>query len=500
MAGNSGNKYRGSSRLNTPRGNAGSTRHREHVSNVRGKYASLDATGVQGSWAERAEAARRSNEERARRARETNNTTGLELERRSRQARERDLSTTKTGRTPTSEGRAGSARVHEDQARTQRTRGNRAQERQLHPETSREAYKTHENREAQETRWQDSILSSNPADRLWRDRKYSSQRSDDMFDNSRFVDDLNDLDEPAVARRTPTSDARGPETRSLRVDYERDAERRTVQLGQSLNEPQGQELDESDFADNAAGFQDEYDQEEFYQEGQTRFDRVREIGGRAVEMARATSPRTRIIIAAVIGIIVVALVTNAFLTGGTKPATSSSSQTQQTSSATAASSSEGVEDPWVESKVFTTGDSELDANIKEFCDAATTSGASATENAYKAYLAVAWSSYAERDDNQAPKKSDWAKTYAKQWFASGKSGNSYEYAAVTQYVLEYFGYKDAKAEPCIVTQDNGSTEGRGLVLVSDITSGRSCVCDDTLGSNGWMLPADSYKFEVQKTE
>ena len=490
MAGNSENKYRGSSRLNTPRGSAGSTRHREHVSNVRGKYASLDASGVQGSWAERAEAARRSNEARARKARETNSTTGIELERRSRQARERDLSTSKIEKLPASEGRTGASRPQEKQARAPRAREERVQERQPRVEASRDTHESHE------ARWQDSISSNNPADRLWRDRQYSSRRDDDMFDNSRFMDDF---DEPVVTRRASAHDVHAAETRSFHTDNEHDTERRTVQLGQSLNEPRNRELDESDFVDEESEYQDEYYQEEFYQEGQSKFDRVREAGGRVVEIARNSSPRARIIVAAVIAVIIIAFVANTLFSCGGKAETGTSSQSQQTSSASSLSLSTGVEDPWLEGKVFTTGDAELDANIKEFCDSATTAGASATENAYKAYLAVAWSDYAERDDNKAPQNSDWARVYAKQWFASGKSGNSYEYAAVTQYVLEYFGYTDAKAEPCTVTQDNGSTENRGLVLVSDITSGRSCVCDCTLGSNGWMLPADSYKYEIQKT-
>ena len=486
MAGNSENRYRGSSRLNTPRGSAGSTRHREHVSNVRGKYASLDASGVEGSWAERAEAARRSNEARARKAREMNNTTGIELERRSRQARERDLSTSKIERQPAAEGRTGAFRSQEKQARASYAR----EERQPRVEASREV------REPHETRWQDSIASSNPADRLWRDGQYSSRRGDSMFDNSRFVDDF---DEPVVTRRTPARNAHSAETRGSHTGYEHDTERRTVQLGQSLNGPQNRGLDGSDFVDEESEYQDEHYQEEFYQEGQSKLDRVREVGGRVVDMARDSSPRARIIAAAVVAVVIIAFVANALFSCGGKAETSKSSQTQQSSSAASQSFSAGVEDPWLEGKVFTTGDAELDANIKDFCDSATTAGASATENAYKAYLAVAWSDYAERDDNKAPQNSDWARVYAKQWFASGKSGNSYEYAAVAQYALAYFGYSDAKAEPCTVTQDNGAAENRGLVIVSDITSGRSCVCDCTLGSNGWMLPADSYKYEIQKT-
>ena len=173
------------------------------------------------------------------------------------------------------------------------------------------------------------------------------------------------------------------------------------------------------------------------------------------------------------------------------PASSSSS-----SSESIVVSADGVEDRWVSSGRFTTGDAELDRYVKSFCDGFDNSDTSVEDCAFQAYLGVAWSEYIERDNNQNPQGPDWAVTYAKQWFTGG-GGNCYEFVAATQFVLQYFGYSDAKAEPCLIELESNDWGDHGLVFVTDISDGRSCVCDDALGANGWMLDSDALNYKIQ---
>lgn len=154
----------------------------------------------------------------------------------------------------------------------------------------------------------------------------------------------------------------------------------------------------------------------------------------------------------------------------------------------------GVEDRWVEGGRFTTGDAELDQWVKEICDGYTDPSLSQSENAYKAYCETMWWEYSERDNNQTPGGADWDIVYAKQ-FVQGGGGNCYEQVAIAEFVLKYFGYYDATAEPCYVMRQSGDYGDHGLVFVTDL-DGRKRMCDPAFGSNGWMLDPNSYTMQV----
>ena len=159
----------------------------------------------------------------------------------------------------------------------------------------------------------------------------------------------------------------------------------------------------------------------------------------------------------------------------------------------------GVEDPWVPSGRFTTGDAELDTMLKEYCDANSSPDKTAEENAYSVYLAISWSDDVERHEgeqyeNQHPQGPDWDTLYSKQ-FLWANGGNCYEFSAITGFALQYFGYADAHGEPCQILLESGGYGPHGLVLVTN-KDGTSCVCDNAMGSNGWMLPATKYTFYV----
>ena len=175
-------------------------------------------------------------------------------------------------------------------------------------------------------------------------------------------------------------------------------------------------------------------------------------------------------------------------------AASSSDSSAQSASASSTDSGEGVEDPWTENGRFSTGDSELDELVKAFCDEHSDSSKSAAENAKNAYQEAVWRDYVEDDTNQEPVGPDWDIEYAKQSLKKG-SGNCYEFAAVDEYILKYFGYSDAQAEPCLVLKQSGDWGDHGLTFVTD-TDGRKCMLDSSFGANGWMLDADSYSLQL----
>jgi hypothetical protein len=157
----------------------------------------------------------------------------------------------------------------------------------------------------------------------------------------------------------------------------------------------------------------------------------------------------------------------------------------------------GVEDPWVSTGLFTTGDAELDQIVKEFCDGLTDATLDATDNAYTVYLHISWYEYVERDDNQDPWSwgDVWPIQYSKQlWYSN--NGNCYEFAGFIAYCLRYFGYSDAQPEPCLVLRQSGNYGDHGLVFVTNWT-GTYSIIDASLSSNGWMLPATSYTYELK---
>lgn len=173
---------------------------------------------------------------------------------------------------------------------------------------------------------------------------------------------------------------------------------------------------------------------------------------------------------------------------------SSSSESESSSSAAQA----GVVSPWTTSGYFSTGDSALDNYVKEFCDQHSTEGKSFDANAYDANLVISTQAdYVERENNQSPWGPDWDVEYAKQFFESNNSGNCYNFAAVTQFILQYFGYEDAEGQPCIVELESGNWGDHGLVFLTDKTTGKRAIVDDAMGTNGWMLAIDTYSYDVR---
>ena len=170
------------------------------------------------------------------------------------------------------------------------------------------------------------------------------------------------------------------------------------------------------------------------------------------------------------------------------------------SSSTAAASQQGVESPWTESGYFSTGDEKLDAYIKQLCDEHSTEGASFDQNAYDTNVYVSRTDYVERENNQSPFGVGWDVEYAKQYFEEGNSGNCYNFAAVTQFILRYFGYDDAEAQPCVVGLESGNWGDHGLVFVTNKVDGKRCLVDDALSANGWMLDIDAYEYDVRNID
>ena len=162
----------------------------------------------------------------------------------------------------------------------------------------------------------------------------------------------------------------------------------------------------------------------------------------------------------------------------------------------AAYNSGGVEDPWSPTGYFTTGDAELDQLVKNYCDSQAQDGLDAGDNAYYTYLHISWIDYVENDQNQRPwdVEGDWRITYAKQCFTN-MTANCYEFAAAIQYIMRYYGYADAIAEPCLVLRQSGNWGDHGLVFLTSL-DGRQCLIDASLSSNGWLLPASSLSYTL----
>ncbi|MBQ9057572.1 MAG: hypothetical protein IJ125_00115 [Atopobiaceae bacterium] len=162
-----------------------------------------------------------------------------------------------------------------------------------------------------------------------------------------------------------------------------------------------------------------------------------------------------------------------------------------------ASSGGGVESPWTASGRFSTGNSVLDNYIKDFCDTYTIAGGSYAESAYNAYLNLSWSEYVERVNNQSPWGEGWDVEYALQYFEEGNTGNCYNFAAMDEYILKYFGYEDAEAEPCLVLLQSDTWGDHGLVFVTNRLDGSYCLVDAARSSNGWMLDTNLYTYDVR---
>lgn len=155
----------------------------------------------------------------------------------------------------------------------------------------------------------------------------------------------------------------------------------------------------------------------------------------------------------------------------------------------------GIEDSWLTSGKFTTGDETLDKEVKEFCDGLVSSDQDLATAALEVYKAIAWSEYVERDDAQRPSGKDWRLEYARKYYEHDCTGNCYEFAAFLSYCLRYLGYSDAVAEGVQVELQGGGWGDHGIVYVTD-TDGRDCLCDTSRGVDGWMLDVDSYNVRI----
>lgn len=176
---------------------------------------------------------------------------------------------------------------------------------------------------------------------------------------------------------------------------------------------------------------------------------------------------------------------------------SASASTEASNQAATTTATQGVASPWTDDGRFSTGDSALDNYVKQLCDEHTSEGATFDQAAYDTYIYVSRTDYIERENNQSPWGENWAQEYAKQYFEAGKTGNCYSFAAVTEYVLKYFGYSDAEAQPCIVKLESGAWGDHGLVFVTNKVDGKRCIVDDALSANGWMLGIDDYDYDVR---
>ena len=155
----------------------------------------------------------------------------------------------------------------------------------------------------------------------------------------------------------------------------------------------------------------------------------------------------------------------------------------------------GVESPYTYSGYFSTGNDELDLQVKTFCDAIADPTLEARDNAQRVFEKIVQSqNYTMRSASDKPGGPEWYLVCAEQYFASATpdqglpgSGDYYDYAAAISYCLRYFGFSDALAVP--LTDATGTSFGQAVVVVTDV-SGTSCVCDPSKPYAGWML--DSY--------
>jgi hypothetical protein len=97
----------------------------------------------------------------------------------------------------------------------------------------------------------------------------------------------------------------------------------------------------------------------------------------------------------------------------------------------------GVESPWTDTLLFTTGNASLDEQVKTFCDAISKSSDSAEKNARAVYDVVVQSDFEPRTLSDMPTGADWALGAAHHYFMTAKpkegiggKGDYYEFAAV----------------------------------------------------------------------
>lgn len=168
----------------------------------------------------------------------------------------------------------------------------------------------------------------------------------------------------------------------------------------------------------------------------------------------------------------------------------------QGAAASSATVPEGVESPWTASGRYSSGDSVLDGEVKDFCDNNCGEGLSRDDAAFEMYKALAWADYVERDNAQEPSGPDWRNIYAHQYYENGCSGNCYEFASFLMYCLRYMGYEDAMAEAVLIELQSGSWGDHGIVFVTD-SAGNPAMCDTARGTNGWMISTGAYNYTIE---
>lgn len=163
------------------------------------------------------------------------------------------------------------------------------------------------------------------------------------------------------------------------------------------------------------------------------------------------------------------------------------------------SDSSGVEDPWLKSGTYTSGDTVLDSEVKAFCDSKVNTSMDLDTALLEVYKGIAWSEYVERDEAQNPSGKDWRTQYARMYYEYGCSGNCYEFAAFLSFCLQYLGLEDATAEGVLVQLQGGGWGDHGIVYVTN-TDGSACICDTARGTDGWMIPQGTYNVQIQDFE
>ncbi len=167
--------------------------------------------------------------------------------------------------------------------------------------------------------------------------------------------------------------------------------------------------------------------------------------------------------------------------------------------ASADSKTAGVDDPWVDSGKFTSGDTALDSEVKAYCDSLVDTSMDRDTAVFEVYKSIAWSDYVERDAAQHPSGKDWRTEFARMYYENDTSGNCYEFAAFLSYCMRYLGFDDATAQGVLVELQGGGWGDHGIVYVTS-AEGEACICDTARGTNGWMIPEGSYNVQLQDFE
>lgn len=154
----------------------------------------------------------------------------------------------------------------------------------------------------------------------------------------------------------------------------------------------------------------------------------------------------------------------------------------------------GVSDPWTESGTFSSGNSELDHKVKDFCDSFTEDGSTAEENLYTTFRNISYYDFYTDDYIDNPSGSDWTIRWALDML-NNDQGDCYSSCALVQWCARYFGYTDAEAYPAMVLTQSGGYGEHGFTIMT--MDGEQFLFDATKGTNGWKLNTDYYTYYVR---